>query len=62
MNKKYEWTVNRVLDTLNKYPNHKILSITPMNNKLCFKIEYISEKYNSKTITYVDIYADGENE
>lgn len=25
--KKYHWTVNRVLDTLNKYSNHKILSI-----------------------------------
>lgn len=62
MNKKYEWTVNRVLDTLNKYSNHKILLITPINNKLCFKIEYISEKFNSKVRTYVDIYADGEIE
>lgn len=57
-----EWTVNRLLDTLNKYSNHKILSIQIMENKIVLQIEYISGKFNSKVITYVNIYADGESE
>lgn len=62
MNKKYEWTVNRVLDTLNKYSNHKILSLTQLDNIIAIQIEYISEKFNSKVSTIINIYADGENE
>lgn len=57
-----EWTVNRLFDTLSKYSNHKILSIKIMENKIVLQIEYISEKFNSKVITYVNIYADGESE
>lgn len=62
MNKKYEWTVNRVLDTLNKYSNHKILSISQIDNIIAIQIEYVSEKFNSKVSTIINIYADGENE
>lgn len=60
--KDYVWTTNRILDTLNKYPNHKILSITEIDNCIAIQVEYFSEKFNSKVSTIINIYADGECE
>lgn len=53
-----KWTVNRILDTLNKYSNHQILSIEQSTDYIELVIEYISEKHNSKTKTKVHIFAD----
>lgn len=53
-----KWTVNRVLDTLNKYSNHQILDITQYDNYIKLTISYYSEKFNSKTETIVLIYCD----
>lgn len=62
MNKKYKWTTNRIFDTLNKYSNHQILEIEKDGDYIAILIEYVSEKFKSKTITKVYIYADGVDE
>lgn len=62
MKKNYVWTTNRLLDTLNKYSNHKIISIEQCDDYIRIYIEYSSEKFKSKTRTFVYIYADGVDE
>lgn len=62
MERNLKWTVDRITDTLNKYSNHKILSISQIDNIIAMQIEYISEKFNSRVSTIINIYADGEKE
>lgn len=62
MEKQYKWTTNRLLDTLNKYSNHQIISVEQCDDYIKLHIEYTSEKFKSKTRTFVYMYADGVDE
>lgn len=60
--KEYKWTVDRITDTLRKYSNHKLISMTQLDNCIAIKIEYESKSHKSRVSTIINIYADGEKE
>lgn len=62
MEKKYKWTTNRILNTLNKYSNHQIISVEQCDDYIKLHIKYVSKKFKSRTSTIVYIYADGVDE
>lgn len=62
MKTQYKWTSNRILDTLNKYSNHQIVKVEQYDDWIKLHLEYVSEKFKSRTCTYVYLYADGVDE